>query len=273
MARIDHESGSRLRRALRTQYPLPQYALLFEVASGMGKTMNGYADAIAMGLFPSRGLDIEGFEIKTDRRDWLRELKDPAKAENVGKFCDRWWLVTSEEGIARPEEVPAGWGLYVLSSKRLEVVKRPKKLKAIPPDRTFIGAMLRRANEMAERERQRAVESIDKDKFVVQARATAQMEAEETFKQDLQIATREHEALKREVDSFEEASGIKITMWNGGKMGEAVKLLMNMRSDREIAAIERLAIDIEERSAGLKESARQLKEVGTSFASLGKLPV
>lgn len=147
MARIDHESGSRISKALRAQYPLPHYALLYEVASGMGKTMSGYADAIAMGLFPSRGLDISGFEIKTDRRDWLKELKDPAKAENVGKFCDFWWLVTDDPQIAKPEEIPANWGLYVLEEDKLEVVKRPKKLKAVHPDRTFIGAMLRRANE------------------------------------------------------------------------------------------------------------------------------
>lgn len=272
MARIDHESGSRVRKALRAQYPLPQYALLFEVASGMGKTLNGYADAIAMGLFPSRGLDIEGFEIKTDRRDWIKELKNPAKAEHVARFCDLWWLVIGDEKVAKPEEVPAGWGLYVVTDKRLEVLKRPKKLKAATPDRTFLGAMLRRANEMAERERQRAVESIDKDQFVTTARAEARKEAEETFKDDLKMATREHEALKREVEAFQKASGIEINMWNGTKMGEAVKLLMNMQSDREIAQIERLALEIEEKASHLKEGAQQLKEVGTSFSSLGKLP-
>jgi hypothetical protein len=272
MARIDHESGSTLSRALRKQYPLPQYALLFEVASGMGKTMNGYADAMAMGLFPSRGLDIEGFEIKLDRRDWLRELKDPDKAEHVAKYCDYWWLVIGEEGIAKPEEVPAGWGLYVHTGDKLEVAKRPKKLKAMAPDRTFLGAMLRRANEMAERERQRAVEAINKDEFVKKARAQAEKEAERRFNEDLEIATREHQSLKREVEAFEEASGIKITMWNGERMGEAVKMVANFKDSRDISEIERLASDIEFKASRLKADAVQLKQVGTSFASLGKLP-
>lgn len=271
MARIDHESGSTLNKALRRQYPLPQYALLFEVASGMGKTMNGYADAIAMGLFPSRGLDIEGFEFKLDRRDWLRELKDPDKAEHVAKYCDYWWLVIGEEGIAKPEEVPTGWGLYVHTGDHLEVVKRPKKLKAMMPDRTFLGAMLRRANEMAERERCRAVEAINKDDFVKKARAQAEKEAERRFNEDLQIATREHESLKREVEAFEEASGIKITMWNGQRMGEAVKLVANMKDSRDINEIERLAADIEYKASKLKIEAIQLKQVGASFASVGKL--
>jgi len=260
-------------KALRAQYPLPHYALLCEVASGMGKTMSGYADAIAMGLFPSRGLDISGFEIKTDRGDWIKELKNPAKAEQVGKFCDFWWLVTDDPDVAKLEEVPTNWGLYVLNKEidKLEVVKRPKKLKAVHPDRTFIGAMLRRANEMAERERKRAVEEIDKDAFVKKARAEAEREAERRFKQDLEISTREHEALKRELEDFEQVSGIKIDMWNGTRMGEAVKLISSMKSGRDIESIERQAVDIAEMAVRLKEQAVQLKQVGTSFFSADKL--
>jgi len=271
LARIDHETGSSLSKALRAQYPLPQYALLFEVASGMGKSMNGYADAIAMGLFPSRGLDIEGFEFKSNRRDWLKELRDPAKAEYVAKYCDYWWLVITEPGIAKAEEVPDGWGLYVLEGKRLEVAKRPRKLKAVPPDRTFVGTMLRRANEMAERERNRAVDAFDRDEVVREARREAERDAQEHFKQDLKMATREHEALKREVEAFEAASGVKISMWNGARIGEAVNLVMNMKTDREVLSLEQMAIEVAERANQLRESAKQLKEVGTTFASLGKI--
>lgn len=273
MARIDHESGSIMRKALRAQYPLPHYALLYEVASGMGKTLSGYADAIAMSLFPSRGLDISGFEIKTDRGDWLRELKNPDKAEWVAKFCDFWWLVIGEEGIAKPEEVPAGWGLYVLDKNdNLKVVKKPRKLKAVHPDRPFIGAMLRRANEMAERERKKAVESIDNNEFVKKARAKAEKEAERRFNQDLELATRTHEALKREVEEFEKVSGIKITMWNGARMGEAVNLLATMKDSRHFTRIDELAHQIEVQAADLRRDALQLKEVGTSLMAPTKLP-
>jgi hypothetical protein len=179
--------------------------------------------------------------------------------------------VIGEEGIAKPEEVPSGWGLYVHTGDKLEVAKRPKKLKAVAPDRAFVGAMLRRANEMAERERRRAVEAIDKDDFVKKARAQAEKEAERRFNDDLKMATREHESLKREVAEFEEASGIKITMWNGQRMGEAVKLVANMKDSRDINEIERLAADIEFKASKLKAEAIQLKQVGTSFASVGKL--
>jgi hypothetical protein len=226
-----------------------------------------------MGLFPSRGLDISGFEIKTDRGDWIKELKNPAKAEQVGKFCDFWWLVTDDPDVAKLEEVPTNWGLYVLDKEidKLEVVKRPKKLKAVHPDRTFIGAMLRRANEMAERERKRAVEEIDKDAFVKKARAEAEREAERRCKEDMKISTREHEALKESIEEFQQASGIKIDMWNGHRMGDAVRLVMNLKDTRDIEHIERLAGDIEEIAVRLKKEAIELKQVGTSFFSAGKL--
>jgi hypothetical protein len=272
VARIDHETGSILRQALRKEYPLPQYALLYEVANGMGATMSGYADAIVMGLFPSRGLHIHGFEIKTSRPDWLRELKNPAKAEGVARYCDYFWLLTSEEGIASKDEVPATWGLYVLNGKHLEVVKRAKKLDAIPPDRTFMGAMLRRANEMADRERQRAQEAIDKDEVVRQAKKEAERYADERFKSEIGIATREHEALKRQVEEFEQASGIKIDMWNGRKMGEAVNLLSRLKTTREIDRLAYLAKDLDERIQEVKKGAEELKQVATSFHNAGTLP-
>lgn len=272
MARIDHESGSILRQALRKEYPLPQYAVLYEVANGMSATFSGYADAIAMGLFPSRGLHIHGFEIKISRTDWLKELRNPAKAEGVAKYCDYFWLLTSEEGIATKDEVPAGWGLYVLKGKHLEEVKRARKLNSKNPDRPFIGAMLRRANEMAERERRRAQEEIDKDKFVQQARKDAEKRAEERFQEDLQIATREHEALKHQIEEFENVSGIKIDNWNGRKMGEAVNLLSKLSTAREVDRLAYLARDLESQIRDITKGVDELKQVATSVFKGDKLP-
>lgn len=272
MARIDHEGGSILRQALRKEYPLPQYAVLYEVANGMSATFNGYADAIVMSLFPSRGLDVHGFEIKTSRTDWLRELKNPAKAEAVARHCDYFWLLTSDDEIASKEEVPATWGLYVLNGNNLEVRKRAKRLKPVELDRTFVGAMLRRAYEMAERERRRAIEAIDKEEFVRQTKKKAEKEAEEHFKQDLEISTREHLALKRQVEEFEHASGIKIDMWNGRKMGEAVNLLMRLKGQYEFDDLSRLARDLEDRAREIKRGADELKQVANSFFNAGKLP-
>lgn len=88
--------------ALRKRYPEPAYALITEVrnSTGYARSRTGYADAIAMGCWPSRGLDVQGFEFKTDRGDWLREWKNPIKADQFVKYCDYWWVVIT--GSRRP---------------------------------------------------------------------------------------------------------------------------------------------------------------------------
>ena len=52
------------------------------------------------------------------RSDWLRELRDPAKAEEFRRYCDRWWLVVSDCAIVKPGELPTGWGLLARRAAR-----------------------------------------------------------------------------------------------------------------------------------------------------------
>lgn len=73
--------------------------------------------------------DLEGFEVKISRSDWLRELKDPAKCEAVRRYCTRWWLVVPDPRIVRAGELPAGWGLMAATANGMSlrtVVKAPK---------------------------------------------------------------------------------------------------------------------------------------------------
>ena len=79
---------------LRKRYIAPEWALLFNVANGTGARQYRYADAIGMSLYPSRGLEIHGFEVKISKSDWKREAADPEKAETIAAYCDRWWVVT-----------------------------------------------------------------------------------------------------------------------------------------------------------------------------------
>lgn len=55
---------------------------------------------------------LHGHEVKVSRSDWLTELRDPTKADVWRRYCDRWWLVAAR-GVAKPDEMPAGWGLIV----------------------------------------------------------------------------------------------------------------------------------------------------------------
>lgn len=73
---------------LRRRYPAPAWAFLEEVRNqtGYARTIRT-ADALAMSLYPSRGLHLHGFEVKVSRADWFRELNDPKKAEEIAAYC------------------------------------------------------------------------------------------------------------------------------------------------------------------------------------------
>lgn len=134
--------------ALRLRYTAPEWALMFEVAASTGWA-GRYADAIAMNMYPSRGLALHGHEVKISRSDWLRELKKPEKAEAISQYCDFWWVVTLPE-IVRADELPLGWGLMELRGKSLKVVTKAPQRDTTSLDRNFMAAMLRRAHQIDE---------------------------------------------------------------------------------------------------------------------------
>lgn len=119
------------------------------VANGTGSRASRYCDALAMAVWPSRGLELHGFEIKVSRQDLMRELKDPSKAEEIACYCDYWWIVLGDAKLCKAEEIPRNWGLLAPAAddKKLVVVKAAVKLKAKAMDRTFLAAILRRAHE------------------------------------------------------------------------------------------------------------------------------
>lgn len=91
----------------------PRYVLARHVRSGAGFYARRTIDLVVMDTWPSSGLPLHGHEIKCSRSDWLRELKDPAKAEEFRPYMTYWWLVVPDAKIVRPGELPDGWGLLV----------------------------------------------------------------------------------------------------------------------------------------------------------------
>lgn len=136
---------------LGKRYAGDGFGFLPEFRGGTGWGRESRADAIAMDLWPSRGLELIGFELKTSRADWLRELKQPDKADPIKQFCDRWYLVVDDMSITKydSEEVPDDWGLMWPDTSRfpleLKVVKEAPKLAPMPIDRLFLASLMRRA--------------------------------------------------------------------------------------------------------------------------------
>lgn len=141
--------SSDLYRRIAAQHPAPEWACFEEVADATGVQASRRADAVAMSLWPSRGLIVRGFEIKVSRGDYKREAADPSKAEAIARYCDEWWMVTPEGLIREPEtELPPAWGLMVPGKgDGLRVVRKAERTEAAPLSRAFLAAVLRAADK------------------------------------------------------------------------------------------------------------------------------
>lgn len=240
-----------IREALRIRYPKPEWAIFFEVANATGGGKVRYADAVAMNLFPSRGLALHGFEIKVSRSDWLNELKQPTKSEPVQKYCDFWWIVTPKD-IVKADELPPTWGLMEYKGSKLFSVRPAPKLAAEPMTRAFAACMIRRAGELDEGQRQAAL-AHEKDLLQRQ------------FDEHLERSKRDYGhnwlELKKQVDAFQAASGIDINHYGGERVGEAVKDLF-LGWNKLPQRLERMRVDL----------AGATKQVSAALAELQPVP-
>lgn len=131
--------------ALMTHYQAPGWRVFFEVAADTGVKANRHIDALACGIWPSVGHEVHGIEIKVSRSDWKRELADPAKAQELMRFSNRWWLACPD-GLVAPDEVPATWGiLYLKENGTIKVKKQAPALTPDPITRGFMMAVIRNA--------------------------------------------------------------------------------------------------------------------------------
>lgn len=200
---------------LRTRYPKASCALLPQVADRTGAATRR-ADAIAMQLWPSRGLLIEGFEIKVSRGDWKRELEDPAKQESVGRYCDAWWIV-APAGIVLDGELPVAWGLlevvYDGTGKPAlrETVKAPKNPDVIVPGKPFIASLMR---SLQEHESPAAEREAEREKLRAELVAEATKLAQTSIEKQTADLRKELTRFKNAVAAFERTAGVQIDTWN-----------------------------------------------------------
>lgn len=243
-----------LMAAMRKRYAQPQWALLEEVRDGAGHSARRSADAVAMSLWPSRGLEIHGFEVKASRSDWTRELKNPAKAESIARFCDRWWLVASSAEIVRDGELPPAWGLLVYDRGLLRTVREAEKTEAQPVSRSFLAALLRRADPSAGG----WVRSADVE-ALVEAKLAPRVEAAE------RLATMEARRATEKADliaALEEAIGEPLREWITPNLKEALSVVRGRaRSAGWVAALEREAVQARQVANVLEELAVQTRRV------------
>lgn len=236
-------------------------AVITEVPEMLGGS-HRRCDALGMGLWKSRGLELCGYEIKVSRSDWLRELKTPAKADGIFSYCDRWYLVVSEASIVKSGELPPTWGLMVPHGNSLRIaVQAEKNASPHPVDRPFLASIFQRCLQC----------SATADELNA-ARAAGYNQGLEAGRNER--STRRHgadvvemaesyrkanDALREQIKKFEDASGLSVSAYGGGKeLGEVVGLVRKIPSSyiasnlvRQAKEMRELLVTVEEKAAAM----------------------
>lgn len=247
---------------LMKRFPPGEWALMLEVAPATGGGTR-YADAIAVNLWHSRGHSIHGFEVKVSRSDWLRELKNPEKAEALYRYCDHWWII-APRGIVKDGELPVTWGLLEARTNGLVQVKAAPRLEAQPVTRVFFASLMRRAHEQIDR--------IAEVKNRVYLRE-AEQQINKRVEDRVRASTHEHKRLRDQIANFSLATGLEMSPWSGPDP-DTIKLAQRIMKARGYGAdpIKRLTTLAEELERMSTEIRGAVAGTGLTEAAEGESP-
>lgn len=222
-------------------YPSPEWAVFFEVSNSTGFGAKRRADAIALGVWPSRGHTVVGFEFKDDRRDWLREKKNPAKGDVIAAHCDVWWVVAGAPDVVQPDELPEPWGLYVANKDRTRLVTKKPAQPFLERDKTvmkrsFVSAMLRKVSETT-------VPRVELQRLVDDAVKLALDRTRDSRELDsLREMVERQQAI---LDTFKAATGVDMKGWHGPtRIAAAVNAVLNLDNDRRALELSMARLDM-----------------------------
>lgn len=171
--------------------------------SGFART----ADAVAFGMWPSRGQLIMGFEVKISKGDWQRELFMPEKADEIAQYCDKWWIV-APPGLISIDELPEKWGLLEPARKNLKIIKQAQDLETefqqLP--RQFVSCIFRRFVEKVKKPSRDDLRNEYRKGLTEGVDRAAMLDLDEATKRIVQ----DYKNLKERVEKFETTSGIDV---------------------------------------------------------------
>lgn len=214
--------GNSVYSILRKKYPESEYALMQEVSDKAGFGRSRSADFILMNLWPSRGLSLNGIELKSSRSDWLSEKRNPKKAENIFQYCDFFWLLTNGDDIVKIEEIPDNWGWMEIKGQGIRIKKQAPKLEPKEISRNFLASMLKRACDKGGFIRESEIKSeIDK------VRERTKQLSEQTNERNNKL----YQEIKTKLEDYKKETGIDLTQpdWisTATNIGKAVKFVQN----------------------------------------------
>jgi hypothetical protein len=220
-------------------------------------------DVLAMSLWPSRGYGIDAVEIKVDRRDYLREIETPAKADPWWRNSHRFWIAAPSTAVADPALLPPGWGLLIPGTgRRFKTVVKADERKPELGMALFAAILARQVNASHEQTRIR----LDRQRDDLD---TKRRDAERALRE--QYAAGSDPAVRKALDmvrTVEKASGLRIEEWGFGdhvtaeEFGRAMRQVVQQdraseESDRAVAT---LVDDLRRRAVQINRLADQLTQ-------------
>lgn len=229
----------KLHEILKTKYPESECVVVKEVADSTSR--NRYLDYMVINLWESRGQSIIGFEVKSYRNDWLKELKSPDKQELHAPYCDYFYLLTTADNVAKAEEIPENWGWMTVKGDKLFTLKKAPKQKSKPMSRSLMVSIIRRAFNNTE--------YVHKDLLEKEVEARVERKVSAKIREQEYNSVKSKEIIEA-ANIFKEASGLDILAYRSWsdttkRMGEIVKMIMHNNPEDYIYKIKNIKNQLE----------------------------
>ena len=221
---------------IRKRHEGDGWLVFTELANRPGFHVKRFADAFALGVWASTKYEGHLYEEKISREDLKRELRDPDKANGVGKYAKYWWLCVSEEKLLEGLVIPDVWGILTPTvrggSRIFKVVRQAPKLDPKPIDALFAMSMIRSGLKkmVSTADHQRVVEELDALK---RGKRRPTTEDEIDLREQKYKLQHELDRLKQDIKSFQEASCVDISNagYRSRVIGHAVRLVLEMQEN------------------------------------------
>jgi hypothetical protein len=238
-----------------------QWVFLTQVRSSTGSA-NRVADAMAFNMYGSTGYEILGFEIKVSRSDWLSELKQMSKSDEIMSYCDKWYLVVSDAKIVQEGELPKNWGLLVLKEGKLTQKVRAIAKTPTPLPIHFIASILRRSGNEVEKIRTQYVKRSDIEGEIENARKRGYEEARGYNGKQTEDALKK---LREMVSEFEKSSGLSFESWRGKEYTKTLGMYVKFFMELEENSLSYKVRDIESAIKSLQSALVDVKKIKSSI--------
>lgn len=244
-----------LKARVARHFAAPEWFTTFEFPVGSRQL-----DALAVSRIESRGNELVGIEVKTDRSDWLHELAQPWKADRTASVLDRFYLVAGN-AVAKEAEVPSTWGFLEDGPRGLRQRRVAPLLTSFRTDRGVDPVSRELWVRIIRRTLDAEALSGPLKAEYDRGREAGVKESNYSEKRRADSLSYELERIKKGVREFEASSGIKIDDWGMGRVGEFVKAIGEYRElargwPQEIRNLRRMLDDLE---AALQAAAPRIE--------------